>query len=617
MFTAVRGKREMERHDIMVGFKVRFLLGLVTCVFGYGFLDTIGVCRETGGVTRSDPVNTMPQRKTATAGATMFLVQDGKAKAAIVLPDEPLVMLRKSHGGLDPDHSQRVAAEYLQTYVEKATGVVLPILRASEAPLDGNLVLIGKSKMTERYGIPTPRATEGIAIQSFDRGIALVGEVVPPGGGGLNLDYAHDRGTMHAVSIFLEKFLGFRFYFTDIRSIADEVNGDEDFGVVIPRGHSLSVDVPVNYRDAPVFNYRFTYGFFGAEIRAAQAHLMPVGHTDHGWGRYKNEHPEYFLTNKDGTKNFRYLCYSEPGLVKQRVQNLEAYYEKGDDYPGADPTSHYISIGPVDNLPICQCERCQVQSNPNRHFFHQQENWGVQSNTYFGHVRDVALEIKKRWPDKRIISLAYQGYTLPPDFDLPDNVDIMLCVLCPSHLYKEPEARLRIDELIKGWSIKLDENPDRLYIWDYPCFPGFWTAAPIIYPHLKQQWLQDYGKYIGGEYLNSRGRSAQECHWFINLWFRLLWDPELDIDAQLHDYCQKFFGPAASPMEKFYRLVIDRYENVTWSGLDDRDYSAGLYDGFYGETYTAEVVEQLEGVFNVAVTAVNALTVSSGEIALE
>ncbi|MFA9478819.1 DUF4838 domain-containing protein [Phycisphaerales bacterium AB-hyl4] len=540
-------------------------------------------------------------------GDLLTLVQDGRSEATIVIADQPLVMGPSDQPQLivreaDSRHTQRVAAEKLQTYISKASGATIPIVLASEAPAEGTLILVGRSELTERYDIQPPSETEGVRIKTFPRGVALVGEVAPVGTN--NLDFEHDRGTMHAVTIFLEKYLDFGFYFDK------EVDGDEDFGVVIPQSTTMTAPASIDHQDAPAYSHRFTYGFFGSEIKMGNPRLMPIGHTDDGWRlRYRESNPEYFRLRPDGTRDFRFLCYSEPGVIDQRMADYAAWYEEGKAPLGHNPSAHYISVSPADNLADCHCERCKELSksefNPVQRFSHQPQGWGRQSNVYFKHIKDLALRVKEQWPERRVVTLAYQGYTLPPEFDLPENVDIVLAVLAPSHIYKEPESRPINDELIKSWSAKLGGDRDRLLIWDYPVWPGLWTAAPIIYPHVKQQWLHDYSEYVSGEYLNSRGRSPQEAHWFINVWFRMLWNPDLNVDEHLTDYCKRFFGPAAEPMEKFYRLAIDRYQNVRWSE-NAIDYSAGLFKGLYGETYTPEVLDQLESYFHEAMVAVNA-----------
>ncbi len=525
------------------------------------------------------------------------LVADGEAKAVLVVADEPLPALSGTKAR--PDHSQRDLAVELQEWLRKTSDVTLPIVSASEANSGITQILVGRSARTEALGLRTPKASEGVHIRSFDGGVALLGEVskIEALGNG----QLYDRGLQHAVRMFLERYLGYRFYFRHA------VDGNEDFGVVIPDGDRLSVPAEIDFETAPAFSYRRTAkaGFDSWAFPGNPEQRVEVYHPDSSWKwRYKKSHPEYFLQRKDGSRDFRYLDYSEPGVVEQRMQNLEAF-EAGrrDEYPGRSPNAVFIPVAPEDNLGTNHHPRARAlaaeANNPVHDFEHQSARMGRQSNLYWSHIRDFAEAVQERWPERRIETLAYQRYTLPPDFELPGNVDVILCTLTASHLYKEPEAAAQVRELVKAWHEKLGRDRDRLRIWDYPCFPGFFTAAPVIYPKVKQQWLRDLRPYISGEYWNSMGRSAQESHWFLNLADRMLWNPDLDVEAYLADYTEKFFGPAAEPMERFYRLIIDRYENTEWSEHAN-SYDAGLYGGLYRETYPPEVIEELERIFNEA-----------------
>jgi hypothetical protein len=48
--------------------------------------------------------------------------------------------------------------------------------------------------------------------------------------------------------------------------------------------------------------------------------------------------------------------------------------------------------------------------------------------------------------------------------------------------------------------------------------------------------------------------------WFclnFYVWGKLLWDPDIDVDALLQEYYQKFYGPAALPMKKFFKRAAE------------------------------------------------------------
>jgi hypothetical protein len=144
----------------------------------------------------------------------------------------------------------------------------------------------------------------------------------------------------------------------------------------------------------------------------------------------------------------------------------------------------------------CFCPQCQAAYRDDRGRF------GKNSDLLFGHGVALAGEIRKRWPDKRLIMLAYEGHMLPPSFEIPDNIDIQLCMMWSSTLGKEDYWHDRNIPLIRSWSKKVGGRRDRLYVWNDYCWPSQWTAAPIFFPHSLQKWLQETYPVSGGEFIN-------------------------------------------------------------------------------------------------------------------
>ncbi len=493
------------------------------------------------------------------------------------------------------------AAEALQTHIEKASGAKLPIVAVSQAPADGTLVLVGRSALTERFGIPSPAEPEGLRIHSFPRGLAILGEIAPVGTN--NWDYEVDRGTLHGVVAFLEDYLGFRFYFHGTR----HQSVPEDFGVVIPDLPTIALDLPIEFTDAPYFAHRTGGVFFGR--RGSRRHNFNANHTHLGWDeKYKETHPEYFAMNKDGTRNFRFLCYSEPGVLQRELEHIAEAYASGKMKLGwATLNEHYIPVEPPDHWSGCYCQRCLAKWDPSDRF--------SLANLWFDYVNRLAAAVKQRWPDKRIATLAYQGRRWPPACDIADNVDVMVCMEVPGTMVKEPEVWDHNMRLVRQWYAKLGQGRSRLYVWDYYIWPTYWICDPIIFPHSKQRWLQECRDMISGEHINGGGTTLQESHFMSSVWFKLLWDPDMDVDAYLTDYCQHFFGPAAGPMEQLYRLLISRYENTIWpENAADNLVSEIL---FHGQTYTPEVIEALERYLAEAQAAVGEPALRTVEFAGE
>ena len=250
------------------------------------------------------------------AADELRLVHDGQAEAVIVVADTPLPACNSEMGGVSG--TQRTAAETLQKYLEKASGVRLPIVSASEAPETGTLVLVGRSTVSDRHRLALPTKPEGLRIQSFERGIALLGEIAKADSPANNAETDTDRGVFHAVYAFLEREIGFRFYLS--------VPDDEELGIVIPRKPTLSVRLPIAYEDAPAFSLRQNYGLghLGAS-RAGAADRFQVNHTHFGWrDLYQQSHPEFFALSRLPSPRDRVrLAMGEAAVTAARQFDIE------------------------------------------------------------------------------------------------------------------------------------------------------------------------------------------------------------------------------------------------------------------------------------------------------
>jgi hypothetical protein len=523
------------------------------------------------------------------------LTRDGNPEATIVVPDPASPA---ADGRELPAATARTAAEELQKYIARASGAELPIVAASQAPSEGTLVLVGRSALTDKFGLFTPTESEGVRIKTFPRGLALLGEIAPRGTN--NSPYPEDRGTLNATYIFLEKHLGYRFYF--------QRGPDAELGRVSPHRPTITVG-PIDYESAPFFPYRQIVPYSGtgdwkAATRPGKATGFSCNHTHMGWNSlYQESHPEYFSLLADGSRDFRFLCYGNPEVLERELEHIDTYYRTGQQ-TGGKPGPKYIPVEPDDNWVECRDDFCRALIEPDRGRF------AKHSRLWWDHyIRELGLAVKQRWPDKRVAALAYQGRIWPGNLDLPDNVDVQVCVHnAPLNFYKEPAARREIGELLGAWSKKLGGDRSRLYIWDYTCYPQYWSCAPTLYPNTLQQFLRENRDRIGGVFLNGGEEIIQADHYMVAVTFALLWDPDLDVDAHLRDYCRNFFGPGADAMERLYRLLFQRYEQVHWPKWTSSGYSAYVPPTwFYGLTYTPEVVEEAEQLLCEAQAAVGDL----------
>ncbi|KPK41419.1 MAG: hypothetical protein AMK72_15240, partial [Planctomycetes bacterium SM23_25] len=535
---------------------------------------------------------------TTTVAAPVTLVRDGQPAAVIVIADEPVAI------PLGKPPTVAYAAEELQRFIEKATGARLEIVPASKAPATGTLLLVGRSRLSETHGLTPPTRPEGLRITTFKRGVAILGEVAPAGTS--NVPHEVDRGTLHGVYEFLERIVGYRFFI--------HIPKDPDLGIVTPAVKTLTVPGDYQLALAPDFPYRScafeTWIDQLAFMRVTRqgsgsgsgTGFPGINHTDAFFGkRFFKDHPDWAaVKSADGTRDTYYPCYSQPGMVDARVQVTQDVYDGKGGWFGehGHPGPKWIAFEPADLWDIkglCVCECCKAQYQPERGRF------GRNSNLLFRHGVQFAAEIARRWPDKRLGMLAYEGHMLPPDFDLPKNMDVQVCMMWSTTMGKEPYWHERNLQLMGDWSKKLGSRRERLYVWNFYCYPAYFTSAPLFFPHNLQKWLQDTHAISGGEFVCPGGNPPQYEIAMAWLWHRLMWDRNADVDALLRDQCMTFFGPAGATMERVYQTLSGRYENTRWSRQFDECYIPP--DQMYGETYTPEAIEALKRRFDEALAA--------------
>ena len=377
------------------------------------------------------------------AGRHVTLVRDGQPMATIVVADEPM----RLHVDVKQDEPTVMrAAEELQYFIAQSSGAMLPIVKASEAPADGTLVLVGRSALTQQYKLATPAASEGLQVRTFARGLAILGEVAAKGVN--NVPYELDRGTLYGVYEFLERQLGYRFYI--------HIKDDPLFGIVVPKHEAITVPADFSLELSPDFPHRAA-GFatwseplnWQRVTREGSTTLFVGNHTDEQVGQhYGKEHPELMALKKDGTRDDRFLCYTEPRLLELRLENIERFNEQGSWGLGwTYPNERYIPFVPADwNNEPCYSPGCRALLHDDRGPF------GRDSDVVFTHGVQLAAKVKEHWPEKRVSMLAYHSYMLPPDVELPDNIDVMVCPMWSVSNGKEPYIHERHMKLMRDWS---------------------------------------------------------------------------------------------------------------------------------------------------------------------
>ncbi|MBE6892147.1 MAG: DUF4838 domain-containing protein [Ruminococcaceae bacterium] len=467
--------------------------------------------------------------------------------------------------------SEVTASTELQKYLKQISGVEIPIVTDSTAPVEKEIV-VGK----------TNREADG----EFDRDeLGEDGLVIKSNGQKLFLVGGEQRGTLYAVYEFLEAYLGCRFYTVDVEKI--------------PEMKTIILDKIEEDKQIPVFEYReidwtcYSNGYLCAKrkVNGDFAHgnveqynriYEEVGGpfftpADDGHNLQRiipasmfAEHPEYFALNENGKRTTDQLCFTNPDVFQITVdylRNLKAKY----------PYSTFIPISQNDTGGYCHCDECEKVN---------QEEGGVNSGPMLRFVNKVAAELKDEMPDTYVWTYAYQGTREAPINTVPeDNVIIWLCTIecCFSHTFEEcskidhaenndQKSTKSFVQDLKDWSA----ITNKLYIWNYSTNFSNWCNTNPNFDVLLEdmRFFADNGVsgindqsmwgQVGGEFEELR------CY----LLSKIMWNPYMtkeEFYAHMDDFLEGYYGKGWKSIREFIDLAEELSEPYCWGIYPDAD----------------------------------------------
>ncbi len=544
------------------------------------------------------PVRFLP----AADHAPVVLVRDGRPHAVVYVAVP------------NPSTNLTLLVDELVEAIRLSSGARLERVQTLSA--DQPAIIIGDCEESRQAGIVAADIPiEGFVIKTAAQRVFLVGSTQSlPKERIFNIkkhrpQYVND-GTAWAVADFLERSIGVRWYWPVTaggRSILEQ--------------KTLTVP-PVHYTDQPVFRMRDFSGaaykdkglralYFHKEgdptlpltllsPRAEAVELQPmlagqregnswpyvvkVHEPQKLWKDFdKNlgKHPELhdmFALKADGTRHFSMFCYSSPKTLDYLLKGCENAWEH--DKSVSWVTATCVTISPADHAVQCFCEPCRKLWEP------AGGTYGRASKTMGVFVKRMCEEVKKRWPDKRVIYLPYWNYTnCPEGFECPDNLEVQMCTMAFG-LMRQGGARANMQKQLQAWSKVVG---GKITTWEYSHRVPEWTYAPVQYPHLVQDYYRANRDILAGSYLNAgtiREWSTGAPTDYV--WMKVLWNPDVDVDAILDRLCSRMFGKAGGTCQELLRLQCERFEKTPWPESNaDVGYLRG---GNFRAMYPPEVV---------------------------
>lgn len=552
------------------------------------------------------------------------IVADGQPRAVIYVAtgerSEKLQMLLR----------EMVECIRLSTGAELKTVDTMP---AADVPA----IIVGASAEITNLIDAATIPLEGFKVLTATNRVYLVGSTKALPYPQQGMDSKHhpyaNNGNAWAVADFLERFVGVRWYWPI------DVDGRS-----ITKTNSLSIP-PTHYADAPVFQMRTHHpadqyrtpwksrwndgGDVPVEFRddAAIKKLrrppdenypklpVPAGtkalpmtslltflRSGNSWpyqirvhepqsywrrgDKWLAENQELFAVKADGTRNTKVLCYSSPATLAFLLDGCKKVWDEGGTASWVLPSC--VTVSPADVKVACECPACKKLTDPG--------DWrGTASRIMGDFLQRFAGEVQRRWPDKKVIYLPYWNYAkLPEGYKFPPNLEVMFANNFPQGTadLRDKEARTNAEKMLRDWSGAVD---GKITTWEYSLSISGWVHAPVQFPHVVQDFYRKNRDVLAGSFLNG-GNVAEwsRCAPTLYCWMKVLWNPEINVDATLDAMCRRMFGPAADPTHKLLRLMIDRYEQAKWP--ERMGGSGQVSTPIYNATWPPEVVAQMKAL---------------------
>jgi len=552
--------------------------------------------------------------------AAVTLVSNGRPKAVVVLPAK--ASRAASQGAkILTDHIQQISGARLKIVKEDEIGranvVDGWVETASDTPLGETFILVGESTLAKKLGVTSEGlGPGGILIRTIGNAVVLLGpdDVTP----------SDPYGSRYAVSTFLEQELGCRYLWPG------------ESGKVVPKRRTIAVG-SINVRFTPKLKQRnirwsgyssriqqgldrlgFTReDFLSAREDAARTraesddwmgwHRMggTLGlRTGDGtilpaatWDRFLRQHPEWFAMQVDGSRFFDpswerpRLCKSNPELVEAIAQEKIKELERN---PGQKSVSLMTQDGGA-KAGFCMCPACKAldpaEGRPTRVWTydhksdrHYRFDYVSLTDRMIYFYNAIAEKVAKVYPDVLFTGQAYSIYRAPPiRHKLQPNIVIRF-VHSPSH-YADDDVRR---EGMADWDAWADAA-NMIYWRPNSLLWGRHEGTVGVYVHKLADDFRHiaHNRCVGTDFDSCMHHwAAQGLNYYVLA--KLHWNPDLDVDEVIDDYCRCGFEQASGQIKRYFM----RIEQLTSQSAKK---GAGVT-----EPYTPQVIAELGAMLDAA-----------------
>jgi hypothetical protein len=486
-------------------------------------------------------------------------------------------------------------------------------------------ILVGESKLANKLGQSSEGlGPGGILIHTVNNTLVLFGPD--------NRTPSDPWGSRYAVTTFLEDALGCRYLWLG------------QSGKVIPRRKTISVGA-INVRFTPLLKQRkIRWSGYSSRIQEGLDRLryskedflqaidkaaatQPAGpdwmdwhrmggtlglRTGDGtilsaetWKRFLKEHPEWFAMQADGSRYFDpnwerpRLCLSNPALIEAIVQEKLKELQRN---PGQTSTSLIVNDG-GSKAGFCLCDACKAmdppEGRPTRIWTYDHATCRTRRFMYvsltdrmLAFYNDIAEKVSQVYPNVLFSGQAYSVYSAPPLREkLHPNIVIRF-VHSPG-FYTSDELRTQGMADWDAWA----KAARMIYYRPNSLLWGRFEGITGVFVHKLAEDFRHiaHNKCIGTDFDSCMHNWAtQGLNYYVLA--KLHWNPDLNADDVVDDYCRSGFGPAACPIKSYFTRIEQLTDEVAAVMQEQRTGTGPDVT----ETYTQQVISELRRLLDQA-----------------
>lgn len=253
--------------------------------------------------------------------------------------------------------------------------------------------------------------------------------------------------------------------------------------------------------------------------------------------------------------------FLSPHIVDAAMESVTEHFAK-------NPQDEYIAVSIQDGRGFCQGPETTAVVDKFRASGAENPLDRAHSFIYWNKfIRPLAERMKKEFPNKLLVALAYAGTTYPPEDPLPDNVAVFTNFHIAEYLAYEQEVAAI--EAKGGNASDLETGPDRWlslvkHYGNHDWYQGSGYLMPRSYSGNWHRYLQRVksGAEDALMHVETYPNWGFDGHKYYIL-ARMLWNPSLNPEQLTKEMCQNLFGPAAPAMENYFFTMEE-----LWNLLD-------------------------------------------------